>query len=267
MDNLTTAIKNTGTTSNATEADRAQLIKDLIASGVQASTAKTDVDKYITALGKIPKNVATSITVTGDGKWSVQQVASLSKPGGKLSGPTGTATGWLGMFVRAARPARTASSSAPCPANSSCPPRWLRAARSITCGARFPASPTAASFPVRVSPAATRGRRQARAAGLTSEEAATNQAVVTSVEQAMAAAINAKVAAAQAAAAGPAGHVSGSAGQVQSLAQRMAAARGWTGAMWNDLNAVEMREAGWNLNAQNPGSGAYGIAQFINGAE
>jgi hypothetical protein len=28
---------------------------------------------------------------------------------------------------------------------------------------------------------------------------------------------------------------------------------------------VEMREAGWNLNAKNPTSAAYGIAQFING--
>jgi hypothetical protein len=59
--------------------------------------------------------------------------------------------------------------------------------------------------------------------------------------------------------------VGGSAGQVQALAKAMAAARGWTGALWDDLNAVEMDEAGWNLNAQNPTSDAYGIAQFIDG--
>jgi len=45
----------------------------------------------------------------------------------------------------------------------------------------------------------------------------------------------------------------------------MAASAGWTGAQWQDLYNVEMREAGFNLNAKNPGSGAYGLAQFING--
>lgn len=54
-------------------------------------------------------------------------------------------------------------------------------------------------------------------------------------------------------------------GAVEALAQKLAAARGWTGALWNDLVAVENREAGWNLSAQNPTSNAYGIAQFING--
>jgi hypothetical protein len=58
---------------------------------------------------------------------------------------------------------------------------------------------------------------------------------------------------------------SGAAGVVQAAMQRAAAARGWTGAQWNALNAVEMREAGYNLQARNPSSGAYGLAQFING--
>jgi hypothetical protein len=62
------------------------------------------------------------------------------------------------------------------------------------------------------------------------------------------------------------GVLSGTAGQVQALMQQMAAARGWVAGLWNDLNAVEMAEAGYNLNAVNPTSGAYGIAQFINGA-
>ena len=54
-------------------------------------------------------------------------------------------------------------------------------------------------------------------------------------------------------------------GSVQAMMQSMAAARGWTGAQWNALYAVEMAEAGFNLNATNPSSGAYGLAQFING--
>lgn len=47
--------------------------------------------------------------------------------------------------------------------------------------------------------------------------------------------------------------------------QSAAAKRGWTGAEWVALNNVEMREAGYNLYATNPSSGAYGMAQFING--
>jgi hypothetical protein len=47
--------------------------------------------------------------------------------------------------------------------------------------------------------------------------------------------------------------------------QFMAAGRGWTGVQWTDLFNVEMREAGFNLRAQNPTSRAYGLAQFING--
>jgi len=45
-----------------------------------------------------------------------------------------------------------------------------------------------------------------------------------------------------------------------------AAKYGWNvGAEWTALNNVEMREAGYRLNAQNPHSAAYGMAQFING--
>lgn len=58
----------------------------------------------------------------------------------------------------------------------------------------------------------------------------------------------------------------GSGATVQALMKSMAASVGWTGAEWTALNAVEEREAGYSLTAQNPSSGAYGLAQFINGA-
>jgi SLT domain-containing protein len=47
------------------------------------------------------------------------------------------------------------------------------------------------------------------------------------------------------------------------LVQAMAAARGWTGAQWDALYAVIMRESGFNNNAQNPTSTAYGMFQFL----
>jgi phage-related protein len=49
------------------------------------------------------------------------------------------------------------------------------------------------------------------------------------------------------------------------LGKRLAAAYGWgSGAQWNALNALVMSESGWNNNAQNPTSTAYGIGQFLN---
>ncbi len=69
----------------------------------------------------------------------------------------------------------------------------------------------------------------------------------------------------RAAAAAAALHPTGSGGTIQKLMQSMAASIGWTGQMWDALYNVEMREAGFNMRAQNPSSGAYGLAQFING--
>ena len=92
------------------------------------------------------------------------------------------------------------------------------------------------------------------------------------MEAAMKAATAAAQAAANAASAASAGGKGGisSAGVSNSSAEaalRSAAAKmGWTGAEWTALFDVEMREAGFSLTAQNPSSGAYGMAQFINGA-
>ena len=52
-------------------------------------------------------------------------------------------------------------------------------------------------------------------------------------------------------------------GSVQSMAQEMAAARGWTGAQWDALNWIVEHESSWNSNAQNPSSTAYGLFQFL----
>jgi hypothetical protein len=64
--------------------------------------------------------------------------------------------------------------------------------------------------------------------------------------------------------AGATGAVAGQAGSAQRYARSILGAYGWAG-QWGALNAVAMRESGWSLTARNPSSGAYGIAQFING--
>lgn len=45
------------------------------------------------------------------------------------------------------------------------------------------------------------------------------------------------------------------------LGQQMAAARGWTGANWDALYVMWMRESGWNPRSVNRSSGACGIPQ------
>lgn len=53
-------------------------------------------------------------------------------------------------------------------------------------------------------------------------------------------------------------------GSAQAALQSAAAAYGWgSGAQWQALQNVEMAEAGFNPNATNPSSGAYGLAQAL----
>jgi hypothetical protein len=41
----------------------------------------------------------------------------------------------------------------------------------------------------------------------------------------------------------------------------------WTGSQVGDLNNIVMAESGWNPEAENPGSGAYGIPQALPGSK
>lgn len=55
----------------------------------------------------------------------------------------------------------------------------------------------------------------------------------------------------------------GTSGNLQKLAQRMAAGYGWTGSQWTALRNLVQNESGWNPSAQNPTSTAYGLFQFL----
>jgi hypothetical protein len=57
------------------------------------------------------------------------------------------------------------------------------------------------------------------------------------------------------------------AGSVKEIGQQMAAARGWTGQEWTCLEMLWERESGWNHQAANPSSGAYGIPQALPGSK
>jgi hypothetical protein len=61
------------------------------------------------------------------------------------------------------------------------------------------------------------------------------------------------------------GSVSGNRAANKRLGQQLAASYGWsTGSQWTALNNLVMGESGWDNNAQNPTSTAYGIGQFLN---
>lgn len=52
-------------------------------------------------------------------------------------------------------------------------------------------------------------------------------------------------------------------GDLQSYAQSQLAKYGWGSDQWGALQKLFQRESGWNPNAINPSSGAWGIAQIL----
>ena len=62
----------------------------------------------------------------------------------------------------------------------------------------------------------------------------------------------------------PAARAASPAGGNVALGRQLAAAYGWGhGPQWRCLDALWVRESGWSATAQNPRSGAYGIAQAL----
>jgi hypothetical protein len=75
----------------------------------------------------------------------------------------------------------------------------------------------------------------------------------------------ARQAPAKAAASSP-GSASAPSGSPRQIAQQILAARGESG-QFSCLDSLWARESGWNIYAQNPGSGAYGIPQALPGSK
>ena len=61
----------------------------------------------------------------------------------------------------------------------------------------------------------------------------------------------------------PNGMVHATPEQAKLYAQAACAQLGWTGAMWEDLVKLWTKESNWRWNAENKGSGAYGIPQSL----
>ena len=78
--------KNTSKT-NAGRQARQNLVKDLFSIGYKANLSTTAIEKMIARILRIPKREVLDLLMHGTGSWKIQQISSLSRPGGKLSGP------------------------------------------------------------------------------------------------------------------------------------------------------------------------------------
>lgn len=72
---------------------RKNLIADLFDIGYKAGKSTTAIETMIARILKIPKREVLDLLMHGTGSWKIQQIASLSQPGGKLAGPLGGASG------------------------------------------------------------------------------------------------------------------------------------------------------------------------------
>ena len=87
VNELADSILATGTQSNETEAERAQLIHDLEQAGLSAQQATTLVDAFIKKIQQIPSHVSLTLTETATGTWSV--TGSASQGTAEATGPGG----------------------------------------------------------------------------------------------------------------------------------------------------------------------------------
>jgi hypothetical protein len=252
ISNLTNAILQTGNKSAATAGDRAKLIADLEAAGVKAQTATTFVDGLQTKIGAL-KGKVVQVGVTATAQGTLNAIAHL--PGVATSTSSSLVFAAGGMLVSGGTPGKDSVLAALMPGEVVVPTAMVQGGAVDHLRGSIPGF--AAGGMVNLDQP---GQWSA------GQEGTWGQKTAAAWAQAVKSAFEASAAkAATAAAAQFVATQGASGGIIQSLMKNMAAARGWTGAEWNALAAVETREAGFNMTAQNPSSGAYGLAQFING--
>lgn len=237
------AVAQDGRDSDAAHAARQTLIDDLIKSGKAAGDSAGQIAAMITKVTGIPAKRALQLVMTGTGTYSVQQLTANLRAAQYARANQGA----KGLYVRDGTTptaddvvARVSKGELIVPAH------MVRAGAVDHLRGRIPGF--AAGGLVET------GNRSV----LTGQYAVASYDKFTkTLTDAVATALKQELLAG--------GGTSVAGGAVQRLAQQMAAAFGWTGAQWTALNNLEMREAGWNMRARNPTSGAYGIAQGISG--
>lgn len=256
--NITDSILKTGTESSATKAARDQLISDLENAGVSAQKATSLVNNLTTALGKVPRSVSTSVAVKASAQGTLDAIAHLPGSAGSTQDSLLFTSNAAGGYI-----------SGPGGPTSDDILSWLSDGEYVVKAAAVSKYGTGMLDAINGMHYADGGSVNLGGpqAFMASNEATWATAAVKDFMSSSIGAFQSQLKAAEASElSATLLHPSGSGVSVQSLMQSMAASVGWTGAEWTALNNVEMREAGYNLSATNPSSGAYGLAQFINGA-
>ena len=188
-----------------------------------------------------------SVTVFGSGTWS------LSQPGGKLAGPTGTARGWM---VSGGTPGKDSVPIMAMPGELVVPKQMVSSGAVDHLRGSIPGFAAGGIVP----------DYQGSVAGLPPWISHNQRASVTAVTDAIARSFAASFRSAALGAGGSPGFGIPPKGPLQSYAMALLRAYGWAN-QWNAFNSVVMRESGWNVFAQNPSSGAYGIPQALPGSK
>ncbi len=149
-------------------------------------------------------------------------------------------------------------------------------AAAVAAAARAAAARAAAARAAALRAAAVRAAAQRAAQRQAAAQAAARAAAQAAASQAAAQAQQADAQQQQAAAqpapqpavtaSTPAPPAQAPSGSAQEIAQQLLAARGWAG-QFSCLDSLWEHESGWNMYAENPSSGAYGIPQALPGSK
>jgi hypothetical protein len=264
--NYGNAIAQSGRDSDNAQAARTTLINDLIQTGRAAGDTTSQIAAMIAKVAGIPAKAALEIVMEGTGSFTITQGTSGHAGGTPTGGRPGNAAG--GMISSG-----TSGTADDVPVMVSRGEYIVKASSVAKYGKPVLDRINAGAFAAGGMPGfASGGLVQAGDTSVLSGQYAVSSynqfqsAMTTAMTTAMKSALkSAESSAAASAAAATAAGVSNASG-VAAL-KAAAAKHGWTStAEWNALNAVELREAGYSLTATNPSSGAYGMAQFIQGA-
>lgn len=265
LDNYTNSVKTNGSDSSTTQKDRAQLIKDLENAGLSAQAAKKLVDQLTTSIKDVPANKTVNLKAVAYGSGKVEYKESF--PGGSLQGSL--LYGATGMRVPGAGNEDSVLAML-MPGEAVVPKRLVPQIAGWLGDQGVPGFASGGLIGNMNGPSDAMGK--IAGSYMQRVDDAANTKMYAILQQKMGAALAAaeKAAAAKSAGVGASdiigiGGLTAAGGSVEALMKTAAASIGWTGAQWTALYDVEEREAGFNLTAKNPSSGAYGLAQFING--
>ena len=255
--NYTTAVQDNGARSQAAQSARARLITDLENSGLSAQQATKLVDGLSTAVKNLPSSKTITIHMDGSGLYTITGSAVS-----KSQGPTGSGNAAGGLAAGGPVTQGTGPTADDVPIMASKDEWVIKASSSNKYG---PAAMNAVNQGTAVIGFASGGPVGGNLTpGYISGMYNSFEGQMTA---SMVSAMRASIKAAEAAASKTAAAAGGGSGAVANGSTITAALEslGITGTALADALKIISLESGGSLTATNPGSGAYGIAQFING--